>query len=221
MATLWKFVSASKDVMKGLVAVASSRDEEGPWQDDPRWLELLGRADEILFLGEEWHTLHVLLTGQRWGGHAPLGQALLGRPLLGRVVLDEEALAGWPAYANEELADLEVVPAGKLTPEQVPAVAAALRAVDGPALVAGFDPKALRERGVFPWKDFLADRKKRPRADKQAPGVWHDAVAGVAIAEPELPAFLVSRLAALTAFYERSAQASRGVFQCPFGAGGG
>ena len=220
MAYLWQFLSAPEEVLDGLMALASSGDEQGPWVDDPRCRELTERADEILMLGEEWHTLHVLLTGERWGGPAPLGYLLMGRPALGRVLLDDGAFAGWPFYEDEGLAELEVVPAARLTPMQVRAVAQALGTIDPQAIVVGFDPAALRERGVFPWKEFLATRSKRPRGKKHAPGVWYDVIEGVDVVEPALPAFLVSRLVALRGFYERAAQGSRGVFQCPFGAAG-
>jgi len=107
--------------------------------------ELLTRPDELRSfisadgdgtdarteLGEAWHLIHFLLTGETWGGDWPLAGAVLG----GSEISDEDVGHG---------------PARYLTPDEVREVAEALAAISATELWSRFDRHAVESSEIYP-----------------------------------------------------------------------
>ena len=81
-------------------------------------------------IDKAWHGVHFLLSGDAWGGEAPLADAILGGTEIG-----DDAGYG---------------PAKYLTTEEVRAVAAALRELSASALGAKYDASDLTRNEIYP-----------------------------------------------------------------------
>ncbi|MEJ8303827.1 YfbM family protein [Saccharibacillus sacchari] len=92
-------------------------------------------AGEALDLDKAWHGIHYLLCGDAWEGEGPLFDVLMG----GQPINDSE--------------DEEVV-VRYLQPEQVQAVAQALKEIGDQELAEGFSPDEMNEAGVYPAPDW-------------------------------------------------------------------
>jgi len=86
-----------------------------------------------LDIDKTWHVIHFLLTGEAWGGEAPLANAVLGGTEL------PETDAGYGPFRY-------------LLPEEVQAVSKALAGISPPALWARFDPQTAEAAEIYGWE---------------------------------------------------------------------
>jgi hypothetical protein len=113
--------------MIGIAKRVAAKDVAAAAKSPARFLEP-GTGE--LSLEKMWHAIHWLLTGAPIGGPEPLSLAILG---------------GQPAGA-----DLGFGPARLLAPEQVRAVAAALKGIDFDALWSRFDAARMDQDEIYP-----------------------------------------------------------------------
>lgn len=97
--------------------------------------------DRRLDTGKAWHLIHFLLTGDTWGGEAPLCNAVMGGTEIGKE-------------------DVGYGPASYLTPPEVNEVAAALAAISPEELWQRFDAEAARKAEIYPvgWEGSEIER---------------------------------------------------------------
>ena len=137
----------------------------------------------ILELDKAWHVIHFLLTGDEWGGSAPLKDAIVGGTEIGP--------------------DLGTGPARFLTAEEVRAVSAALGRTSESDLRSRFDPAALDAAQIYPgmWKPAAPPKRGLfGRAKAVAPDK--------SVETKELAEFLdfaMERFRALVTFYTAAA----------------
>ena len=101
-------------------------------------LRAVGEHD--IAIGDTWHALHFLLTGEASDGDGPLADVVLG----GFPLLDADTGLGPPRV---------------LTPARVAATATALAAIDPHDVARRFDPDTLDAAGIHPgeWSVVTAD----------------------------------------------------------------
>lgn len=97
-------------------------------------------GEHDIAIGDTWHALHFLLTGDAADGDGPLADVVLG----GFPLLDADTGLGPPRV---------------LTPARVAAAATALAAIDFEDLARRFDPKTLDAASIHPgdWELITAD----------------------------------------------------------------
>lgn len=203
MSMNWFLVRMPPPILKSLEPLFGLDAEEPEWWSSEEFLGVEGRCPQ-LFLGQTWHTLHFLLTGQVGGGAGPLGHVILGKTPLGEI--DAARLSeGEATYQDPEANEAEILPCGLVWIEEVRAIAAALAALSESDLRARYDPATFQAVRLYPWTD--GDGWYERAEDK-----WFD-FAGEALRE-----HILTRFGALTAFYRDAAQAGEAVLQYPMGA---
>lgn len=101
-----------------------------------------GYSPDALDIDKTWHLIHFLLTGNAWGGEAPLADAVLG----GHELPDTDAGYGPFRY---------------LEPEEVKLTAQALAGITSEALWSRFDAKKAEAAEIYPmpWGGDDGDRE--------------------------------------------------------------
>jgi hypothetical protein len=94
------------------------------------------RRSNHLDVDKAWHGIHYLLTGEAWGGEAPLATAVLGGTEIGE--------------------NFGYGPTRYLAPDEVKTVAAALDSIPSGELAKRFSPEMLQTAEIYPhgpWAD--------------------------------------------------------------------
>jgi hypothetical protein len=89
-----------------------------------------GDRPESIDVDKAWHGIHFMLTDDAWGGNAPLANVVLGGTEIG--------------------GDVGYGPAHYLTPDELRAVADALRELPGDEFARRFDAEKLSESQIYP-----------------------------------------------------------------------
>lgn len=131
MSMIGCFTSVGAEQLQNLIADPAQVAE---------YLHSEGGEANTLDLDKAWHGIHYLLTGEAWGGKAPLAWAVLGGKEIGE--------------------DVGYGPARYLMPVQVDAVAQSLAEVDEAQFRARYQPRTMDQAQIYPsgiWERDGAD----------------------------------------------------------------
>ncbi len=162
-----------------------------PDDDEYGWTEWYPKGP-VLDLDKSWQVLHFLLNGDPIEGEPPLKDAVRGRTAIG----------GNMAYG----------PALYLTPEQVRAVADALKPVAEAGLRAAFDPAKLEAKKVYPGAWLPRTPPPQPKGLFRRNDTRSGAIAQAHARQmTEFLDFAMDRFRALGTFYQDASRAGDAV----------